>query len=93
MDGKEIVFVSGHVVHIEPEKELTYTVFDPNQGWEDIPENYVQVLCELEEANGQTILTVTQGDYAHVVDGQKRYEDTVKGWMPVLEVIKTVAEA
>jgi hypothetical protein len=93
MEGKDVVFVSGHIVSIETEKELIYTVFDPNAGWEDIPENYVEVSFTLSETNGQTLLTVIQGDYADVVDGQKRYEDTLKGWPSVLEAIKKVVEA
>ncbi len=72
-EGKDFVAVKGNIVNIEPYKLLVYTVFDPNNpNMEDIPENYLTVTYSLKEENGQTILTVTQGDYNIVADGEKR---------------------
>src|ERR1700759_5257499 len=44
--GKEVVFVKGIILQIEPGKFLKYTVIDPNSEMEDIPENYLNVLYE-----------------------------------------------
>jgi len=92
--GKEMVFVKGSIKAIEPGKYLEYTTIDPNSGIEDIPENYLTVTYSLTESNGETELTVTQGDYSKVGDGQKRYDETVAGggWMPILEAIKKLIE-
>jgi uncharacterized protein YndB with AHSA1/START domain len=93
--GKEVVFVKGIVLQIEPGKFLKYTVIDPNSEMEDIPENYLNVLYELKEENGQTVLTVTQDGFEGAADGQKRYKDTYnngEGWNPVLVEIKKLVE-
>ena len=94
-DGVELVAVKGKIVEIIPGKHLAYTTIDPNSGIEDIPENYLTVTYDVEEKNTETLLTVTQGDYSKVGDGDKRYEETVAGggWMPILEEIKKLVEA
>ncbi len=90
-DGK--VYVKGNVVEIENERLLRYTVFDPNGGMRDVPENYLTVTYSLAAEGGRTILDVSQGDYAKVENGRKRYEETVNGWGMVLQKIKEIAEA
>ncbi len=94
-DGQELVAVKGEIIQIEPERFLAYTTIDPNSGIDDMPENYLTVTYELSNGNGQTILTVTQGDYAAVADGEKRYNETMNGggWEPMLIEIKKLAEA
>lgn len=95
-EGKPFVAVKGNVVAIEPGKYLDYTVFDPhNKNMEDIPENYLHVTYELEHSNAETLLTVTQGDYNTVADGEKRYQEAYnngEGWNPILAQIKKIAE-
>src|SRR6266705_3563860 len=95
-EGKEMVAVKGNIVKIEPEKFLAYTTIDPNFAIEDIPENYLTVTYSLSEENGQTILTVTQGDYTTVADGERRYKEAYnngEGWNPILVEIKKIVEA
>ena len=96
-EGKEMVFVKGKIADIKPGKFLAYTTIDPNNAaMEDKPENYLTVTYDLKEENGQTILTVTQGDYNKVADGEKRYKEASnngEGWNPILVEIKKVAEA
>ena len=94
-EGKEMVFVKGNILEIEPNRILVYTVIDPNSAMEDIPENYLTVTYKLEAKNGETILTVTQGDYSKVADGEKRYNESYnngEGWNPILVQIKKLAE-
>ena len=96
-EGKEMVFVKGKIADIKPGKFLAYTTIDPNNAaMEDKPENYLTVTYDLKEENGKTILTVTQGDYNKVADGEKRYKEASnngEGWNPILVEIKKVAEA
>ena len=94
-EGREMVFVKGNIVDIQPGKFLAYTTIDPNSAIEDIPENYLTVTYSLVEENGQTDLTVTQGDYATVADGDKRYKEAYnngEGWNPILVEIKKLVE-
>ncbi len=95
-EGKEMIFVKGHIVTIEPAKKLVYTTFDPNSIIEDKPENYLSVTYELTNKNGITILNVTQGDYSKVADGERRYNESLnngEGWNPILIEIKKIVEA
>ena len=92
-EGKEMIFVKGNIVSIQPGKSLVYTVFDPNSTMEDIPENYLTVTYEISEENGQTLLVVTQGDYSIVADGERRYAESYnggQGWNPILLEIKKI---
>jgi uncharacterized protein YndB with AHSA1/START domain len=94
-EGKEMVFVKGNIVAIEPGKLLVYTTIDPNSTIDDVSENYLTVTYELEEENGQTLFTVTQGDYATVAEGERRYKEAYnngEGWNPILVQIKELVE-
>lgn len=94
-EGKDMVFVKGHVVEIVPNQKLVYTVFDPNSTMEDIPANYLTVSYTLNENQGVTTLTVTQGDYSTVAEGERRYKESYnggEGWNPILEAIKKMIE-
>lgn len=95
-EGKEMVFVKGNILKIEPEKVLIYTTFDPNSTIDDISENYLSVTYILKESEGKTLFTVTQGDYSTVAEGEKRYTEAFnngEGWNPILEQIKQLVEA
>lgn len=94
-EGKEMVFVKGNIVELKPERFLAYTVIDPHSTIEDIPENYLTVTYDLKKENDHTVLTVTQGDYSTVADGEKRYQDSYnngEGWNPILIAIKELVE-
>ena len=96
-EEKEMVFVKGTIVKIENQKHLSYTTFDPNnQAMEDKPENYTTVTYDLTETDGKTLLKVTQGDFARVAEGEKRYlevNNNGEGWNPILFEIKKLAES
>lgn len=94
-EGKDFVAVKGSIVDLQPDKRLTYTVFDPNSSMEDIPENYLNVTYELIPESNHTILHVTQGDYNTVAEGGRRYRESYnngEGWNPILVQIKEIAE-
>ncbi len=95
-EGKEMDFVKGNIVMMEPGKLLAYTVIDPNDpNIPDVPENYLTVTYTLKEESGATAFTVTQGDYSKVAQGEKRYQDSYnngEGWNPILVEIKKLVE-
>ena len=93
-DGVELVAVKGVIIKIQAEKFLAYTTIDPNSQVPDQPENYLTVTYELAEEDGQTILTITQGDYRTVADGDKRYQETIAGggWSPILQEVRKLTE-
>ncbi len=94
-EGKEMVFVKGSIVKIEPGKFLAYTTIDPNSTIDDTAENYLTVTYDLTEENDQTVLTVIQGDYATVAEGERRYAEAYnggEGWNPILVEIKKLVE-
>lgn len=95
-EGQDMVFVKGDILAIEPEKLLTYTTIDPNSSIDDVSENYLQVTYLLTPENDKTVLTVTQGDYNTVANGEKRYAEAYnngEGWNPILVEIKKLVEA
>lgn len=90
-DGK--LYVKGHVVAVDAPKRLEYTVIDPNNpAVADIPANYLTMIYEIEAHNGSSTFELIQGDYTKVAEGQKRYEDTLKGDDFILVKIKELAE-
>jgi len=94
-EGQDIIFVKGNIVEIEPEKLLIYTTIDPNSTIDDVSENYLHVTYSLLSENEKTILTVTQGDYNTVSEGEKRYQEAYnngEGWNPILSEIKKLIE-
>lgn len=88
-----VVYVKGHVVRIERHRLLEYTVFDPFGGFAEIPENHLTVTITLEQKNGQTNVSIVQGDFSVVANGEKRYQDSLGGWDFILAKIKSLAEA
>ncbi|MBC7425530.1 MAG: SRPBCC domain-containing protein [Bacteroidia bacterium] len=93
-EGNEMVFVSGKIKSIEPEKHLAYTTFDPHSEMADIPENYLTVTYDITESGGISTLKITQGDYSQTGEGEKRYNESLEGggWNGILEMIKNQIE-
>lgn len=95
-EGQEIIYVKGEILDIQPEKFLAYTTIDPNSDMDDTSENYLKVTYALTPENGNTVLTVTQGDYNTVAEGERRYQEAYnngEGWNPILVEIKKLVEA
>jgi uncharacterized protein YndB with AHSA1/START domain len=94
-EGKEMIFVKGEIVELKPEKFFAYTTIDPNSNIDDTSENYLKVTYDLKSENNQTILSVSQGDYSQVAEGERRYKETMDGggWDPILKEIKKLVEA
>ena len=91
-DGK--TYVHGHIVAIAPPHRLEYTVFDSTSTIADIPSNYLTMTYQLKTRGERaSVLEVTQGDFAKVEDGERRYKDSLGEDNSVLEGIKNLAEA
>lgn len=88
-----VIQVKGNIVSIDPPRSLQYTTFGPNTPYNDEPSNYLMVTLELEPRDADTVLNVSQGDFAGVEDGTKRYDESVAGWQSVLPKIKDLAES
>lgn len=90
-DGK--LYVHGHIVSIGAPHSLEYTVFDSNSEMADIPSNYLTMKYTLQErGRDASTLEITQGDFAKVDEGERRYKDSLGGDNSVLEGIKRLAE-
>lgn len=79
-NNNEVIILQGTILQIEPYKLLEATIHDPNNVFHDDTQHQIILKQELEEQNGQTILTITQGDYALVEEGEKRYNDAATTW-------------
>ncbi|NIJ54097.1 SRPBCC domain-containing protein [Dyadobacter arcticus] len=95
-EGKEMVFVKGEIIEIDPPKSLIYTTIDPNSDIDDTSENYLKVTYELIPDGESTVFNVSQGDYSTVANGENRYQDSYnngEGWNPILVEIKKLVES
>jgi uncharacterized protein YndB with AHSA1/START domain len=89
-----MVYVKGNIVSIEPPYRLVYTVFDPHSNLEDVAGNYLTMTYELTKRGDRACsLEITQGNFATVANGQKRYEDSNDGDDSMLLTIRKLAEA
>jgi uncharacterized protein YndB with AHSA1/START domain len=79
----------GVVKKVEPPRLLQTTHFSAMSGKEDDPENYALVTYELEEQDGQTLLTVSQDNIAD----EKGIEGSKRNWQQVLQGLKHTVEA
>lgn len=91
-DGKELIFVKGHLLDYKTEELLRMTLFDPNMGIADVPDNYLEMTYTLVGHGNQTNLVMEQKGFDRAEKGQARYEDSIKGWAAVLQQIKELAE-
>ncbi len=91
-DSSGVVQVKGNIVNIAPGKLLKFTVFGPTMGLQDVPSNYTTVTYELSPGKGHTIVSVAQGDFAGVEQGEKRYNETGGGWDFALNKLKEALE-
>jgi uncharacterized protein YndB with AHSA1/START domain len=95
-DGKDIVYVKGKILDIKPEKLLVYETIDTLSPIDETSEQFLQVTYELIPQGNSTVLNVTQGDYAKVNEGDRRYKEADnngEGWNPILVEIKKLVES
>ncbi len=78
----------GKIVDIIPEKLLHTTYWSSMSGKEDRPENYNNVLYEVEEQNGGTLITISQDN----IKDEKELEHMNQNWGIVLDSMKKLLE-
>ena len=90
---ERFVAVQGHLKELKLFKRFEFTVFVPNSGVADIPENYITTTYELHREGDRTRLHVRQGDYSKVDNGEARYLDTANIWQAVTPKLIAIAES
>ena len=78
----------GSILEVEPGRLARYSLFAPQPGLEDRPENYFIMSYILEEVGGQTILTIDQDDPRN----QTAQEPAEEGENAVLVALKKLVE-
>ena len=92
-DGQEITYVKGTIETIDSPNQVQFSMFDPNSGLADVPENYVSLSYNVvAQDDDTTLFSLEQGDYATVENSSKRYEESIQGWDFVLPVLKELTE-
>lgn len=78
----------GSVLEVEPGRLVRYSLFAPQPGVEDQPENYFVMSYLLEEVDGQTTLTIAQDDPRN----QPAQESVDEGENAILSALKALVE-
>jgi uncharacterized protein YndB with AHSA1/START domain len=79
----------GEVLEVVPERLLTVTHFSPLSGEEDEPENYHTVSYTLDDAGGNTRITLTQDNNA----SEQAAARSAETWSQLLAGLKEVVES
>ena len=87
-----IDYVIGHVVKFDPEIQLAFTVFNPHESYENVPDNYLTSEYNLTPCEKGTLIKIRQWDYSLVEDGEKRYKDAQAGWDFAMQELKKILE-
>ena len=78
----------GTIIDIVPEKKLHTTYFSYMSGKEDKPENYANVIYEVEPAGNGTKVTISQDN----IDDEKQLQHMKDNWRMVLDGMKKLLE-
>lgn len=79
----------GRIVDIVPDRLLHTTYFSSLRGKEDRPENYNNVIYDLKEENGHTILTLSQDN----IETEEELLHSEQNWSRVLDDMKRIVES
>lgn len=78
----------GTIIEIVPEKLLHTTYWSSMGGKEDKPENYNNVIYELQPQNGKTMITISQDN----IDTGEQLKHMEQNWAMVLDSMKKLLE-
>ncbi len=78
----------GSVVEVWPERRLHLTHFSPLSGAPDKPENYHEIVYELEPSEGTTHVTLTQDNNA----SPEEADHSAENWQTMLTGLKELVE-
>lgn len=93
-NGTEMVAVTGVIKEIKPYSRLAYTTLDPNASYAQTEANSTTVVYELLQKHRGVSLRISQGDFANVADGEKRFGEVQEGggWDAIAKQIKNLTE-
>jgi uncharacterized protein YndB with AHSA1/START domain len=86
-EGKQYVD-KGTILEIENEKFIKYNYWSSFSGTPDVPENYNNITYAIKEANGETILTVTQDGFKD----DEALKHSEANWKMVMEGMRKLVE-
>ena len=89
-NGTEIIYVKGIIKEYKEGEKVTFTMFDPNIGIADVPENYIKLTYELIAKEKGCLLKIAQGDFNGTEHAIKRFEESKQGWKMVIPLMKNV---
>lgn len=78
----------GEVIEVWPGRRLKLTHFSPRSGEEDLPENYHELVYELEHRGTKTHLSLTQDNNA----SEEEATHSADNWQTMLTGLKKVVE-
>ena len=78
----------GMITKVEKNKRLEHTHWSSLSGTEDKPENYFEVIYEIEEREKDSVLCITQVGLM----SEDSYKHSAENWETVLQQIKTLVE-
>lgn len=78
----------GTIIDIVPEKLLHTTYWSSMGGKEDKPDNYNNVIYELQPQNGKTLITISQDN----IDNEEQLKHMEQNWATVLDGLKKLLE-
>ena len=88
--GQPITYVTGKVTEVIIGEKVAFTMFDPNAGFADIPENYAHLTYQIATTKNGTLLTLIQGYFAEGENAQQRYEESLQGWDMVIDSMQAI---
>jgi uncharacterized protein YndB with AHSA1/START domain len=89
-DGK--TFVEGSVTGLQVRKFLRFTVFDVRSAERPAVSEEDGITYRLTEENGKTRLSLSQGDFSVMAEGEKYRNMSAEIWDRVLRKVKVLAE-
>ncbi len=78
----------GRLKQVEKEKKIEMTYLSSLSGKEDKPENYFDIIYELDGREKDTLLCITQAGLM----GEDEYKHSAENWEMVLNQLKTLVE-
>ncbi len=78
----------GQILDVVKEKRIEHTHWSSLSGTEDIPENYFNIIYEIEEKENETVLSITQAGLM----SQDTYDHSLQNWDTVLQKLKELVE-
>jgi uncharacterized protein YndB with AHSA1/START domain len=91
--GAEKIFAEGWIRKIEPGKLLQVTTIDSDAKNKLFHSRDLTATYQIIQGKGGTLLSVAQGNYAKLKNGEEKYNRTENDWDNALDGLKSIVEA